>query len=536
MSSLAIQFMSPVDLSTIIWIQDLPSTVWVQDPLEPNHRKADFYLSVPEHSYVHINRLLEFLKDKDPTQPIQWKGKCRFSTANLSTFACITSTLSSISVISVDEFCGCNYLGYTLTSIEEGVTKYDNYHPETKKCCYVFHPYGGEEIPRLKKLIICEQMTREASHSLHAYFGYKFDSRKFIDSVDNWTLVVAYYNLTTRSDSNSEVRTFSHYISHSRNTLSLNQNMIIFCDSDSYSDIYRIRSEYGLLDKTVFKVIPLDDYPLSIYYEKIRKTRAEKNYNFDPRNNPSYLILMAAKYTAMKLAILLNPFNSTHFAWVNICMSRMGLRNIEYLNRSLRINRDKFSTCYIDYLPPQLVKNKREYYSRGGRCTMCSGFFTGSKLYMYQVCGLFEQKFIETVEEGYGHADEQLYSAVYFDHPELFSFYYGDYYQMITNYGGVYEFPESIFNIFISNALKYQNLGLAKEALNSLWTSYRKGYLQLAPTFILNIYKKYNKLLAELDLNAQKQLELEMSDLYRNIKVIKELIDSDTSMEFPFKE
>ena len=33
-----------------------------------------------------------------------------------------------------------------------------------------------------------------------------------------------------------------------------------------------------------------------------------------------------------------------------------------------------------------------------------------------------------------GHADEQLFSIVYFKNPELFEFYYGDYTEMIVNH------------------------------------------------------------------------------------------------------
>ena len=43
-----------------------------------------------------------------------------------------------------------------------------------------------------------------------------------------------------------------------------------------------------------------------------------------------------------------------------------------------------------------------------------------------------EKKFIHYVEKGYGHADEQLYSPVYFDNPDLFEHYYGDYQQIIN--------------------------------------------------------------------------------------------------------
>jgi hypothetical protein len=51
------------------------------------------------------------------------------------------------------------------------------------------------------------------------------------------------------------------------------------------------------------------------------------------------------------------------------------------------------------------------------------------------------EKFMYYLELGYGHADEQLYSPVYFENRDLFDLYYGDYFQMITNYRGLYDKP-----------------------------------------------------------------------------------------------
>jgi hypothetical protein len=111
----------------------------------------------------------------------------------------------------------------------------------------------------------------------------------------------------------------------------------------------------------------------------------------------------------------------------------MGYKNLVYLEEALQQYRDKFSTCYIDYLSPQLIANLPSYF-QWGRCSMCSGFFTGNADYMYRVCDLIEKKFHHFLELGYGHADEQLYSPVYFENKDLFDPYLGDYQQMITNY------------------------------------------------------------------------------------------------------
>jgi hypothetical protein len=289
--------------------------------------------------------------------------------------------------------------------------------------------------------------------------------------MSNWTLVTAYYNLTNRPDSNTSCRPDEHYFSFCKGTLSLPYNLVVFCEEVHYKPILDIRKSYGLDSRTVIYTKPLDTFQYSSYYQTIVNNRKGKVL-LDPRNTASYLILMMAKYTGIKIVISNNPFESTHFAWINFCMERIGQKNITSLPRALSINREKFSTCYIDYIPPELIKDIPNYYTINGyhgvRCSMCSGFFTGNKHYMWEVCSLIEKKFVETVEAGYGHADEQLFSAVYFDNPNLFEFYFGDYQQMITNYAGPYENKDFIRGCFIKNALRCNNCELAGRATNFL--------------------------------------------------------------------
>ena len=188
------------------------------------------------------------------------------------------------------------------------------------------------------------------------------------------------------------------------------------------------------------------------FRDKILENRRLYPYAFDERNTASYYLLCMARYAMLKQAITENPFGSTHFAWLNICIERMGFTNLIELDTVFLQNRDKFSTCYIDYRPQWLVENPPQYYQYGGLCSMCSGFFTGNATYMARFCELIDDRFMWYLNQGYGHADEQLFSAVYFKEPEIFDFYYGDYRQMVTNYVWVKEAPASPLNIFIMSA------------------------------------------------------------------------------------
>ena len=309
---------------------------------------------------------------------------------------------------------------------------------------------------------------------------------------NNWTLVTAYFDLTKCPDASDEIRARDqkHYLNNAISTLSLPYNMIIYCDTESYDSIYQIRPQ-DLQNKTRYvickfdelKFTDSDDKNFASYRQIIQENRIHNPYYFDNRNTASYYLFCMARYIMLKETTEKNPFNSTHFAWINICMQRMGINNIRHLPQALAINRDKFSTTYIDYIPSSLIYNTKEYFL-WGRCSMCSGFFTGNAYYMSKVCDLIINKFLYYLDIGYGHADEQLYSPVYFDNPNLFEHYYGDYQEMITNYVHAYDYPEKIIYNFIRNAYYHKAYSKCFEACKFLITSLKLKICQLSDDYL----------------------------------------------------
>jgi hypothetical protein len=303
-----------------------------------------------------------------------------------------------------------------------------------------------------------------------------------------WTLVTAYFDLTQFDDATREIkeRDDAHYMSNARSTMALPYNLVVYCEEKHLDALREMRPPY-LRDRVLYKVVDFDnlyfrkernsmenkdmDNVFSNYREIIKNNRAGNPYYVENRNTPSYYLLCMARYIIMKETIETNPFGSTHFCWINVCIERMGYINLVHLDEALGLYRDKFSSCYIDYIPEGLVNDTEEYF-KWGRCGMCSGFFTGNAHYMWTVSNLIENKFIEYVHKGYGHSDEQLYSPVYFKNPELFEHYYGDYQQMITNYAWIYEAPTPPILNFIRNSFACHNFVKCYEACRIVWESY----------------------------------------------------------------
>jgi len=361
---------------------------------------------------------------------------------------------------------------------------------------------------------------------------------------DNWTLVTAYFNLTKCPDASKEIieRDANYYTSHSLSTLSLPYNLVIYCDKESYENIEKLRPK-ALEEKTEYIICDFDsirfkkedkelDKCFRDYRDIINNNRKKNTYHFDPRNTASYYLFCLSRYNMLKEVIKKNTFKSTHFCWINFCIERMGYKNLIRLDECLSIKRDKFSTCYIDYIPPEIVFDTKEYF-KWGRCGMCSGFFTGNAEYMYKVCDLIENKFLEYLEKGYGHADEQLYSPVYFENIDLFEHYYGDYQQMITNYVYIYDAPEAPIHNFINKSFIYNNLEKCIEACEFVLKSYKLGKCVINNIMLEKLHDYYIKskfnIFNEYYFNNNYLSEEDESILCYNL--IKKYLDSSNNLE-----
>jgi Bacterial protein of unknown function (HtrL_YibB) len=310
---------------------------------------------------------------------------------------------------------------------------------------------------------------------------------QFEDDADlsNWTLVTAYFDLTKQPDASAPIqsRPHGHYLDqHASSTLSLDKNLVVFCEPDNEAKVWSMRPRY-LHPRTQVVVQSFDDFPLTKHRPAVIANRGGPWCPTDPRNTASYYLLCMARYAMLKRTITENPFNSTHFGWVNICIERMGFKNLVHLDEALAVQRDRFSTCFIDYVSREVVSDLIGYFHGKacvGRCSMCSGFFTGNAKYMADVCNQLEGEFLRCLKAGVGHADEQLYPLVYFKDPTLFDWYCGDYSEMITNYAHVRDRAEQPVRNLIRNSLAAGDREVCSRACKIVWDSLAAGHCSLA--------------------------------------------------------
>lgn len=296
-----------------------------------------------------------------------------------------------------------------------------------------------------------------------------------------WTVVTAYFDLTRMPDASAEIkaRSRTHYFQSARATLALDQPLVVYCEADAIDELRQLRPE-RLMAKTRFIPVDFESLPLTQYRAKIQENRrTHPNYRGDPRNTASYYLLCMARYALLKRTMEENPFGSTHFAWLNICIERMGYQNVAHLEDVFcGPPRDRVSMAYIDYVAKDALEPVSSYLSFG-RCSLCSGFFTGRGDYFKEFCDRVEAQFMAYLEAGYGHADEQLFSPVYFAMRDRMEPYYADYQQMITNYRYIYENTGITQRFVIPKSAAAGDWRTCAAACRFLLVSIEKGVMQM---------------------------------------------------------
>lgn len=296
-----------------------------------------------------------------------------------------------------------------------------------------------------------------------------------------WTVVTAYFDLTRMPDASDAIkaRDRKHYFQSARATFALDQPLVVYCEPDAVEDLKALRPSH-LMEKTRFIPVDFESLPLSQFRDRIVENR-KKHPTTDPRNTPSYYLLCMARYALIKRTIEENPFGSTHFAWLNICIERMGYKNVAHLDDVFMGEpRNKVSTAYIDYIPYKDTQDPANYFKTGGKCSLCSGFFTGRAAEFNEFCDKVEAQFMKYLEAGYGHADEQLFSPVYFENRDIMEPYFGDYFQMITNYRATHENPEITLRLVIPKAHAAGDMTTCAAASAWLLRSAAEGWITLS--------------------------------------------------------
>jgi hypothetical protein len=355
----------------------------------------------------------------------------------------------------------------------KGCSCYGTSHNDTVQCCD-----RNTSISEWDALFTCHYMESWSIRHYHTYL-YPGEAENS-DSLNDWTLVTAFFNTQKylAEDEHQQPSEDSEYV------MSLNVNLVIYCDPEFAEFFREKRAKHHLTAKTKIVSFSLDQSKFYSYQEKIIHNRSHTNSSREEGNSYLHLIAGSTKFEVVQDAIEKDYFrvgdahDRSYFGWIDIGICKTNGSHRGEIYRALNQRRQKCSFCYIDYTPRGVMKNLDRYYNCG-RCGTACGFFTGERAYLSKLCEVFGQEFEKTVEAGYGHAEEQIIPPLYLEYRELFDFYYGDYHLLFSNYDYIRREPSAVLNRIIVKARLDGHHQLQLDAGWKLWTSIRAGHCQL---------------------------------------------------------
>jgi len=339
------------------------------------------------------------------------------------------------------------------------------------------------------------------------------------------TIVSMIYNINkTDNVNNNNRKRMNNYIELSKKfILTLPYPLIIFIENNEkelYDYIYEIRKNFNLLELTYIYQIDLKE---TYFYKDLSKLEElQKTYfiiNGDlSHETPMYIILNNNKFFFMEKTIELNPFNSSHFIWMDFGINHVA-QNTEKIHEWINLIPDKIKQmCINPYI--ENVDNKQMfqviYHHTAG------GLFSGSKENMLKYIELFKKKTEQIYNENWYQIDEAVMTMVQRDNPELFDLFYGDYQGIISNYLS----PIHDIELILKGSQKYIDNNKTKEAHGILF--YCLKYFQDNPNKNLVFYFIQQNIIVNYYNNNQSLLDdvikLINTKLSSNNTVDKELI------------
>jgi hypothetical protein len=281
----------------------------------------------------------------------------------------------------------------------------------------------------------------------------------------NATIVTMFYKIREKEpnpDGTKFSRSVDKYIELAKQfIMKLNYPLIVFTDDDELIQfIHEERKSYA--DKTRVINKKFED----TYYYKYVDRLKELQQTFTIRNGnvkqetPMYIILNNNKFDFMEDAIQLNPFNSTHFVWMDFGINHVA-KNYDKIHDWIRQVPDNIKQMCINPYVENVVDKEifQNIYHH-----VAGGLFSGSKERLLKYCQLFKRKTEQIYAENWYQIDEAVMTMVIRENPELFSLYYGDYQGIIANY------LEPLYNIDlimrgVSKCLDNNNTTFACEIL-----------------------------------------------------------------------
>lgn len=277
------------------------------------------------------------------------------------------------------------------------------------------------------------------------------------------TIVTMIYNIREKENNQSDCihnHKLETYLNYSKEfILTLPYPLIIFTDDDILIKMIKEeRTQNNLLEKTVIYKMPLEE----TYFYKDLDSLKELQTKFHIYNGvidhetPLYIILTNNKFDFLEKAIEYNPFQSSHFVWIDFGVNHVA-QNTDCIHDWINKLPDKIKQmCINPYL--ENINDKEMFQIIYHH--MAGGLFSGSIENILNYSRLFKEKTKQIYEDNWYQLEEAVMTIIQRENPELFDLYFGDYQGIVSNY----IYPINNLDLIINGskkALDFNNKELA---------------------------------------------------------------------------
>jgi hypothetical protein len=209
------------------------------------------------------------------------------------------------------------------------------------------------------------------------------------------TYVTSYINI---DEYRHKHKTFEWRYKHFENIAKIGIQICLYTDSNSYEVLHEIAQKYN--NVKIMDIVHLDN---------IFAYKSTKNLEYElpthrnlEKDTVDYMMIINSKSEFLNDTITKNPFNSTHFAWIDFSITHVFKNNLETaLNQLVSLSRrdlqEKMFVIPGCWNP--LIKEKAQEILNDVHWRFCGGFFLGDKDSVLEFVDLYNKNFPTFIEQ-----------------------------------------------------------------------------------------------------------------------------------------
>jgi FkbM family methyltransferase len=261
------------------------------------------------------------------------------------------------------------------------------------------------------------------------------NTTNIINNDSNVTLVTGLWNLGRNELTEGWSRSYEgHYLKKFEELLKIDNNIIIFGDSELESFVWERRKSYN----TQFIYRDLNWFKNNEFYDKIQKIRTNKDWygqvSWLQESTQSklemYNPIVMSKIFLLHDAKILDKFNSEYIFWIDAGLTNtvnLGyfthdnvisnlpklIKKFTFLTFSYETNSEIHGFEYNKLC--EISEQKVNKVARGG-------FFGGPKQTISEINNIYYQLLNQTLSDGYMGTEESIFTIMVYKYPELFDY------------------------------------------------------------------------------------------------------------------